>query len=127
MTTTLAQGADFFARHRETLDRARDAIRTRAYYSAYPESPSGKIYGETAADDGKAAFEARLGKPFALDQPGAGAPLATERSPYGIDMGVKYPAPGVDALIAAAGAAGEGGARPRSRPGSGSRSKRWPV
>ena len=107
MTTTLAQGADFFARHRDTLDRARDAIRTRAYYSAYPESASGKVYGETAADRGKAAFEAHLGKPFALDQPGAGDTVATERSPYGIELGVRYPAADVDALVAAAGAAQE--------------------
>ncbi len=107
MTTTLAH-ADFFARHRETLDRARDAIRTRAYYSAYPESASGKVYGETAADAGKAAFEAHLGREFALDQPGTGETVAGERSPYGIALDVRYPVADVDALLAAAGAALEG-------------------
>ena len=54
-----------FERHRETLEAAVDATRTRRYFSAYPEVPSGKIYGETAKDDGLAAFQGRLGKPFA--------------------------------------------------------------
>lgn len=107
MTTTLASGTDLFARHREKLDKAREAIRTRAYYSGYPESPSGKIYGETAAAEGKAAFDGRLGKPFALDQPSTGETVATERSPYGLPLDVRYPVAGVDALLAAAGAAVE--------------------
>jgi phenylacetic acid degradation protein paaN len=107
MTTTLAHGTDLFARHRDTLDRARDAIRTRAYFSAYPESASGKIYGETAAAEGKAAFDARLGRPFVLEQPGSGDGVATERSPYGIALDVQYPAVDVDALLAAAARAGE--------------------
>ncbi|HYW53952.1 MAG TPA: phenylacetic acid degradation protein PaaN [Candidatus Elarobacter sp.] len=107
MTTTLAAGPDLFARHREKLDKAREAIRSRAYYSAFPESPSPRIYGESAAAEGKAAFEARLGKPFALDQPSTGATVATERSPYGIALGVQYPVADVDALIASASAAVE--------------------
>jgi phenylacetic acid degradation protein paaN len=103
MTTTLASGTDLFARHREKLDKAREAIRSRAYYSAFPESPSGKIYGETAAAEGKAAFDARLGKPFALDQPSTGETVATERSPYGIALDVRYPVADVDAVLSAAG------------------------
>lgn len=106
-TTTPANGAAMFERHRETLDRARDAIRTRAYFSAYPESASGKVYGETAAAEGKAAFEARLGAAFVLDQPSTGATAATERSPYGIALDVAYPVGDPDALIAAAVRAGE--------------------
>jgi len=105
MTTTLASGTDLFARYSEKLDKAREAIRSRAYYSAYPESPSGKIYGETAAAEGKAAFDARLGKPFALDQPSTGETVATERSPYGIALDVRYPVADVDALLSSAAAA----------------------
>ncbi len=108
MTTTLAPGADLFARHRETLEKAREAIRSRAYYSAYPESASPKVYGETAHPDGKAAFEARLGKPFALDQPATGETVATERSPYGLALDVQYPVANVDELLAAAQRAAEG-------------------
>jgi phenylacetic acid degradation protein paaN len=40
---------DLWATHRETLDRARQAIAKRTYWSAYPESPSPKVYGESAA------------------------------------------------------------------------------
>ena len=59
-----------FERHQKTLQGALAAIRARTYWSAYAEIPSGKIYGETAKADGQAAFEARLNKPFPLDQPG---------------------------------------------------------
>ena len=119
MTTTLAPGAGLFERHRDTLEKAREAIRTRAYYSAYPESPSGKVYGEAAAGEGKAAFEARLGKPFALAQPASGETAATERSPYGLPLGVQYPLADVDALIAASQAAGKewANAAPETRAG----------
>ena len=71
----------WYARHAETLDRALTAIRERAYWSAYPESPSPRVYGETAAADGEAAFRAYLGGDFPLDQPGAGGRVATETQP----------------------------------------------
>jgi phenylacetic acid degradation protein paaN len=93
---------DLFARHADTLARARTAIRERAYFSAYPESPSPRGYGETAAADGQAAFQAYLGRPFPL--PG-GDPVATEVSPYGIDLAIGYPHTDPDTLIAAASAA----------------------
>ena len=36
----------FVDAHRETLDRALAAIADRGYWSAYPESPSPRVYGE---------------------------------------------------------------------------------
>jgi phenylacetic acid degradation protein paaN len=92
-----------FARHADTLARARTAIRDRDYFSAFPESPSPRVYGETAAADGQAAFRAHLGRLF--DLPGTGDPVATEVSPFGTDLGVSYPHTDPDTLIAAAGAA----------------------
>ncbi|GAA0814965.1 phenylacetic acid degradation protein PaaN [Spirilliplanes yamanashiensis] len=92
-----------FAQHADTLARARDAIRERAYWSAYPESPSPRVYGETAAADGQAAFEAYLGKPFPLGRDGE--PVATERSPFGVELGVSYPHADADTLVATAAAA----------------------
>ena len=60
-----------FAKHADTLERALTAIAERAYWSAYPESPSPKVYGETAAADGEAAFRgATSASDFPLDQPG---------------------------------------------------------
>jgi phenylacetic acid degradation protein paaN len=93
------------SRHRQVLDQALEAIRTRGYFSAYPESPSPKVYGENAAAEGKAAFEALLGKDFPLDTPGAHGTVASEKSPYGLPLDVRYPrlaADGVDELMAAA-------------------------
>ncbi len=94
-----------FDKHRKTLDGAVAAIRSRAYWTPYPELPSGKIYGETAKDDGLAAFKARLNKPFKIDQPGEIGRVGNERSPYGFGLGITYPAVDLDVLLPAAQAA----------------------
>jgi phenylacetic acid degradation protein paaN len=95
----------FYAAHAETLRRALVAIADRGYWSAFPESPSPRIYGETAAADGEAAFRAYLGEKFPLDQPAITGWVATEASPFGVELAVSYPHPDVDVLLAAAQAA----------------------
>ncbi|AOF88714.1 phenylacetic acid degradation protein PaaN [Sinorhizobium sp. RAC02] len=96
---------ELFERHRPTLDAALQAAAKRDFWSAYPEVPSGKIYGETAKDDGLAAYKARLGKAFALaDHPAEGS-VGAEVSPYGSSLGITYPAASVDMLITASRAA----------------------
>jgi phenylacetic acid degradation protein paaN len=90
-----------FEKHRATLEGALGAIATRSYWSAYPEMPSPKVYGETAPDDGKRAFEAHLGEQFELGQPGQNGWLGGESSPYGVALDVRYPVCDPDALIAA--------------------------
>jgi len=105
-TATASRASDWFAAHRATLDGARDTIRTRSFWSAYPEGF--KSYGEAAPAEGKAAFEARLGKPFVIDQPGTGEAVATERSPFGLELGVSYPVSTPELLVGAAQAALEG-------------------
>jgi len=98
---------DFFATHRRLLEDAVKATAARGYYSAFAESPSPKVYGETAAADGASAFEARLGSTFPLSTPGSSGTVATEKSPFGKVLDVGYPrvAPaGVPALVEAAGA-----------------------
>jgi phenylacetic acid degradation protein paaN len=103
---TASRATDWLLTHRSTLDTARETIRTRAFWSAYPEIPSGKVYGETAAADGKAAFDARLGKTFDLGQPGAtGKTVSPERSPYGLALNVAYPVSDIDVLVETSGAA----------------------
>jgi phenylacetic acid degradation protein paaN len=89
-----------FEKHKATLDRALAAIGERGYWSPYPESPSPKVYGEGAAEAGKAAFEACLGKAFELDQPGSAGTTGRERSPYGVDLGIRYPKADLDRLFA---------------------------
>jgi len=94
-----------FERHRPTLEAALQAAAKRDFWSAYPEVPSGKIYGETAKDDGLAAYKARLGQPFALtDHPSEGT-VGAEVSPYGPSLGIAYPAASVDMLVSASRAA----------------------
>ena len=61
----------YFDKHREQLDAAVAASASREYYSAFDESPSPRVYGESAAAEGKAAFEAWLGTTFPLDTPGS--------------------------------------------------------
>ena len=76
-----------FERHKALLDRALQAIAERGYWSAFPESPSPKVYGEGAAEAGKAAFDALLNKPFPLTLPGARGTVGAEISPYGMALG----------------------------------------
>ncbi len=91
----------FFERHRETLDRALEAIAQRGYWSPFPESPSPKNYGEDAAEKGRAAFNALLDKRFPLTQPGTVGDTGNERSPWGIRLGIRYPKGDLDRLLAA--------------------------
>lgn len=82
---------DFFHQHRSLLLRARQACATREFWSAYDESPSPRVYGEGAAAAGKDAFDGWLDADFPLTTPGSQDTVASERSPYGFDLGVRYP------------------------------------
>ena len=97
-----------FERHRATLERALTAIAERGYWSPYPESASPKVYGEGAAEAGKAAFDALREAPFALDQPGTVGTVGAERSPYGFPLGITYPKADLDALFPAIATAAAG-------------------
>jgi len=88
-----------FEKHRATLDATVNAIRSRGYWAAFSEMPSPRVYGETAMEDGKRAYEACLGREFALDQPGQNGWMSSERSPYGVALDVKYPVCDGEALI----------------------------
>lgn len=91
-----------FEKHKPQLEHAVQALATRGYWSAYTEMPSPKAYGETASETGKLAFQAHLGKPFELNQPGHTGLHGAERSPYGVDLIVSYPVCDPQALIEAA-------------------------
>lgn len=99
--------SDLTEAHRETLQRGREALASRSYFSRYPESPSPRVYGESAAAQGLAAFEAHLGSDFVAlaDQPTDGTFAGSEVSPYGPRLGVRYPRLDLDAAITAARAA----------------------
>lgn len=90
-------------RHAPRLQAALHACATREQWSPFRESPSSKIHGEAAPADGKARFEAMLGRPFELDQPGTIGRVGHEISPYTQEkLGIAYPNSDPDALFAAA-------------------------
>ena len=90
-----------FDKHKPLLDQALQALATRGYWAPFTEMPSPKVYGETAAEAGKQAFEARLGKTFVLGQPGQTGLHAGERSPYGVEINVHYPVCDPEVLVQA--------------------------
>lgn len=98
----------YFEAHRALLEGALTAAAQRVHWSAAPENPSGKIYGESAKADAEAAFKSQLGKPFELEQPGGDRRLGAEESPWGFPLGITYPAATIDRLVAASQAAGAG-------------------
>ncbi len=98
---------DLFGRHRGLLETAVKALSDRGFWSPFPEVPSGKIYGETAKDDGESAFKALLGTQFNLPRHPENARLGSEVSPWGPDLKILYPAAGVATLVAASKAAGD--------------------
>src|ERR1700746_3162199 len=97
--------AALVAKRSGRLDEALAAIAGRGYWSAYPESPSPRVYGEGTAEAGKAAFEGHLGQRFPLGQPDADGWVGGDASPYGVALGVSYEHLGPRGLIAAATAA----------------------
>ena len=83
---------DLFARHRETLHKAIDACDKRYSWTAYPESPSSKIWGREKPAAGKVNFEQMLGSDYPLEQPGEIGRTGAEVSPYtGEPLGITYP------------------------------------
>ena len=88
-----------FDRHSATLESAIGAIAVRGHWSAYAESPS--AYPEGSESAGRSAFDAYRDRRFPLEQPGTAGWVGQERSPYGFDLGVTYPRPEVEALLAA--------------------------
>lgn len=98
---------DLFDRHRGLLETAVKALSERGFWSPFPEIPSGKIYGDTAKDDGESAFKALLGTQFILPGHPEDRRLGSEKSPWGLDLDILYPAADVAHLIAASAAVGD--------------------
>jgi phenylacetic acid degradation protein paaN len=98
---------DMFDRHRGLLETAVKALSDRGFWSPFPEVPSGKIYGETAKDDGEAFFKVVLGTKFDLPGHPEDRRLGSEVSPWGPDLKILYPATGAATLVAASKAAGD--------------------
>ncbi len=92
-----------FEKHVGRLRAAAEACRRRGWFAAFPEMPSGRVYGEDAPAAGRAAFEARLDRPFELPgQPTTGTRVGSEESPWGLRLGIHYPAPDPTGMLRAA-------------------------
>ena len=89
----------FYSTHEAKLQEALSAIQNRGFFSAYPEVPSGKIYGETAKKDGLSKFESYIGSEFPLQQNACNGTVGSERSPYGLAIDARYPKANIDALL----------------------------
>jgi phenylacetic acid degradation protein paaN len=96
---------DLVARHLPDLRDAVDAARTRRYHSRYSERITDPSYGDDPIAAGQEAFEALLDRGLSLEQPTTGERIPGERSPYGLQLGVDYPASDPAELVAAARAA----------------------
>jgi len=91
-----------FETHNATLEKALDACTKRYAWSAYPESPSRKFHGDTAASAGKSRFESLLDQDYPLEQPGEIGRTGAEVSPYTRQpLGIRYPKVDVDQLYPA--------------------------
>jgi phenylacetic acid degradation protein paaN len=110
--------ASLFNRHEPILTRALTAIRQRGYWSPYAESPDPHAYGDSAQADGHSAFQALRGADFRLRQSASDGWVGGERSPFGFDLGVRYPHADLAQLLTAAKTAlpawRDAGPRPRA-------------
>jgi phenylacetic acid degradation protein paaN len=92
--------AELIARHRPTLDAALGAIRSREYYTRFPESLRG--YPAEDKDRAQAAFDGRRGATWSWAQTGAdGTTVGGEISPYGFELGYSYEHVDPDVLLPA--------------------------
>ena len=92
-----------FGKHRAVFERAQRACAERHCWSPFPEMPSKYPDAVAAQARAQAAFQAQLGRPFALDQPGTIGELGEEVSPYTQQpLRIRYPQADVDVLFSAA-------------------------
>lgn len=88
-----------FEKHRPTLEKALEVISHRGFWSAYPEIPSARFYGENAKEEGLKEFEALLNRDFDLPGHPEESRAGNEQSPYGVVLGVRYPAASTETLV----------------------------
>ena len=98
--------SELFERHRARLEGALAACASREHFAPFVESPSRRHHPEGAHEQGRARFEARLGRSFPLSLPGEVGRVGAEVSPYtGEALGIDYPAVELEGLLGAMGEA----------------------
>jgi phenylacetic acid degradation protein paaN len=88
-----------YEKHKNTLELAASALKSRSYYAAFPEHP--KAYPEDADAMARNSYMSRLGKKFdLLLQEGAEEWVGDEVSPYTQEsLGILYPAFSANTLV----------------------------
>ena len=81
---------NWYGEHEPLIKDAINATRTREHFSAFPEMPSPRVYGETAQADGEKAFNALLNSEFQLDQPETSKLITEQKSPWNLELNVSY-------------------------------------
>ena len=89
----------FYTRHKNTLNNALTAIKTREYYSPYFEMPSSKIYGDTAKPEGAKFLKNLQGTTFDIPNHPVNTAISGEKSPYGFDINITYPSADVNTIV----------------------------
>jgi phenylacetic acid degradation protein paaN len=92
-------------RHVPALREAATAAHARSFHSRYPEHPKDPTYGDDPIPAGQAAFEALQQRGLQLDQPTTDRTVPGERSPFGPQLEITYPAVDPTVLVEAARAA----------------------
>ncbi len=92
---------NFYNRHHALLTDAVSALKSREFWTPFPEIPSGRFYGESAREDGQAAFDRLIGHRFALPDHPETNRVGMEESPWGLPLKINYPTAEVSDLIAA--------------------------
>nr|WP_321456569.1 phenylacetic acid degradation protein PaaN [uncultured Cohaesibacter sp.] len=90
---------DFFNRHEKLLADAVSALKSREFWTPFPEIPSGRFYGETAKDDGQQKFDRLIGKYFSIANHPETHRVGLEDSPWGKPLKISYPAADVATLL----------------------------
>nr|WP_321459707.1 phenylacetic acid degradation protein PaaN [uncultured Cohaesibacter sp.] len=90
---------DFFHRHQKLLDDAVSALKSRQFWTPFPEIPSGRFYGETAREDGQRDFDRLIGQSFEMANHPETHRVGLEESPWGMLLQISYPAADATTLI----------------------------
>ena len=96
---------NFYNRHRDLLSDAVSALKSREFWTPFPEIPSGRFYGESAREDGQAAFDRLIGHRFMLPDHPETNRVGMEESPWGLPLKISYPTADTPSLIEASQAA----------------------
>jgi phenylacetic acid degradation protein paaN len=89
---------DLYKKHEKVLKEAQTAMRTRGFWSPYPEHP--RAYGEGKTEEGQLAFGRHMNEPFKEFGIDAENWIGEEISPYWqTGLGISYPQLPVSQLI----------------------------